>query len=53
MFHNKKSQADKSYGNESDTETCVKKTDHKISDGNDLIAKANALKSFGKLIIPV
>ena len=53
MFHSKNIQAEKSYGNGSDTEKFIKETDIKNSDGNDLIAKFNALKSFEKLIILV
>ena len=53
MFHSKNIQDQKSYGNGSDMEKFAKETDIKNSDGNDLIAKANALESFGNLIISV
>ena len=53
MFHSNNIQAEKSYDNWSDMERFAKETDIKNSDGNDLIATANALKSFEKLIILV
>ena len=53
MFHSKNFQAEKSYGNGSDMEKFAKETNIKNSDGNDLIAKANAHKSFEILIISV
>ena len=46
-------QAEKSYGKRSDTEKFAKETDIKNFDGNDLIAKIKALKSFEKLVISV
>ena len=51
VFHNKNIRAENSYDNGTDMEKFVKETDIKNSDGNDLIAKPNALKSFEKLII--
>ena len=53
MFHSKNIQDGKSYGKWSEIEKFSKETDIKNSDGNDLIAKANSLKSFEKLIILV
>ena len=53
MLHSKNIQAEKSYGNGSDMEKFAKETDIKNSNGNDRIAKVNALKSFEKLIISV
>ena len=53
MFHSKNIQAEKFYGKRFDTDKFAKETDIKNSDGNDLIAKANALKSFEKMIISV
>ena len=53
MFQSKKIQAEKSYGNGSDIEKFANETYIKNSDGNGLIAKANALKSYEKFIIAV
>ena len=53
MFHSKSTQGENSYGNGSDMEKFVKETDIKNCDGNDLIAKANALENFEKLILSV
>ena len=49
MFHSLNIQSEKSYGNGSDMEKFAVETDIKISDGNDLIAKANVLKRFEKI----
>ena len=53
MFHSKNIQAERSYGNGSDMEKFANETEIKNSDSNDLIAKANAFKSFEKFIISV
>ena len=53
MFHSKNIQVEKSYGSGSDIEKFAKETNIKNSVGNNLIAKANALKSYEKLILSV
>ena len=53
MSQQKKSQAEKSYGNGSDMEKFAEETNIKNSDGNNLMAKAKALKNFKKLFISV
>ena len=53
MFRSKNIQVERSYGNLSDMEKFAKETAIKNSNGNDLIAKVNALQSFEKLIISV
>ena len=53
MFQSKKIPAEMSYGNGSDIEKFAKETEIKNSDGNGLIAKANALKSYEKFIVAV
>ena len=56
ILHSKNIQAEKSYGNGFDKKKFAKETgltDIKNSRGNDLIAKANVLKRFEKLVISV
>ena len=50
MFHSKIIQSEKSYGNGSVMEKFAKENDIKNSDGNDLLAKTNTLKSFEKIV---
>ena len=53
MSHSKNIQAEKFYSNGSDMEKFAKGTEIKNSDGSNLMAKTEALKSFKKLIISV